>query len=82
MCYMLPISLIERPYEPPFELPDYQSVGQRLRSLAYHRESDHVPTYDYDVEADVDPASWSLNILEPGKLSSSTLKRDSEQIRK
>ena len=68
MMHIVDSFSLERPYEPEIELPDYQSVGEKLRSIGYYHENDGIPTYKYDIKVEnEDYGSWMLNIPPPGE---------------
>lgn len=50
-------------YEPPFELPDYKEVGEKLLMAAYSFPVNDLPTFNEDFNADdlLKDSGWSHN---------------------
>ena len=46
------MNILDPPYEPPFELPDYKELGRAILQLAGSRPFDDVPQYKEEFELD------------------------------
>lgn len=69
-------SVVERPYEPPFELPDYRVLGQQIFELSHSFPVGDEPTLRDDIDDEEllkgggwtpGPSSYGLHVPEPGK---------------
>jgi hypothetical protein len=76
------MSLTERPYEPPFDVPNYKEVGKNLLRLAHSYTCDDSPPYDVEMDFDDEmlkasgfassPSEWNTITLPPLGLSTPT----------